>query len=153
MNFNKNQIWSSFDHWVTRTIRPKLINLKSSMIKKSKMRFALHFPSWPLESHSFGLKYGHFRYHQLQKCPNSKNYFVKAQYWLPVTNFMSPTICLKSRFHHFNCSQVSALWSINYGPKLMSWYFQTTSDFYIVITKRCIRIKLIKSLYFWITLV
>ena len=81
MNFNKNQIWSSFDHWVTRTIRPKLINLKSSMIKKSKIRFALHFSSWPLESHSFGLKYGHYRYHQLQKCPNSKNYFVKAQFW------------------------------------------------------------------------
>ena len=50
------------------------------MIKKSKMRFALHFSSWPLESHSFGLKYGHFRYHQLQKCPNSKNYFVKAHW-------------------------------------------------------------------------
>ena len=50
------------------------------MIKKSKMRFAFHFPSWPLESHSFGLKYEHFRYQQLQKCPNSKNYFVKAHY-------------------------------------------------------------------------
>ena len=27
---------------------------------------------------NFGLKYGHFRYHELQKCPNSKNYFVTA---------------------------------------------------------------------------
>ena len=51
------------------------------------MRFAFHFPSWPLESHSFGLKYGHFRYHQLQKCPNSKNYFVKAQCGTPY-NFL-----------------------------------------------------------------
>ena len=129
MNFNKNQIWSSFDHWVTRSIRPKLINLKSSMFNKSKMRFTLHFPSWALESHSFGLKYGHFRHHQLQKCPNSKNYFVKAHWKL-------------YNFFKFNLNNVlkfplQKLWKIYWRMDKCKWIGPNRTSWNYTIQLRC----------------
>ena len=81
-----------------RSTRPKLVNWKSSMIEKSKIRFALHFSFWPLESHSFGLKYGHFIYHQQRKCPNSKNYFATAHCRL-VFVFNESETFHKTKFH------------------------------------------------------
>ena len=50
------------------------------MTKKIQNAICTSFFVLMLKSHSFGLKCGHFRYHQLRKCPNSKNKFVKAQY-------------------------------------------------------------------------
>ena len=79
LNFNKTQIWSSFHHWVTRSMWPKMINLKYLMIKKSKLRFALHFSFWPLWSQSFGFKYGYFTFYQLRKCQKLKSYVVTAE--------------------------------------------------------------------------
>ena len=52
---------------------PPWFNVWTFITNKSEMRFTLKFSFWTIESQSFGLKYGHFIYHQLRKCPNSKN--------------------------------------------------------------------------------
>ena len=46
LNFNKKQIWSSFDQWVTRTIRPNITDSKDQFKAKENWPELFHW-RWP----------------------------------------------------------------------------------------------------------